>query len=270
MPELRQIWTDMVQNTTATFINVLPRVVGAILLLIVALLVAKLIERIMRALLTRMRFDALLAKAGLDQTLQRIGIRESINRVVPRIVYFLLLVIFAQAAADALGMATIAAGIGAIMAFLPNLFAALLILVLGSAAAQWAGQLVTRAADSSGIEFAGSLGRVVSAVLIFVLGIVALSQLRIDTDMVRLVSAAVLAGLALAFGLSLGLGSRDITRTMLAGYYARKSLRIGEEIEVLGHRGVLRSITPTQTLIEHEGKLTAVSNNTYLESVVHQ
>ncbi len=198
------------------------------------------------------------------------GIRQELNRFLPRLLYWLLLILFAKTAADALGLAAISDAIGAFARYLPNIVAALLILILGSAAAQFAGQAVSEAAENSGIEFASTLGSLVAAVLLFVLGIMALSQLKIDTDMVRLVAMGLLGALALAFGLSFGLGSRDITRNIIAGFYARKTFDIGEQIEISGEKGTLIGITPTQTLLEQEGRRVAVANSVFLEEVVKQ
>ena len=155
-------------------------------------------------------------------------------------------------------------------AICPNIVAALLILVLGSAAAQFAGRAVAEAATNSGIEFGSSLGGLVSGLILFVLGIMAIGQLRIDTEIIRVVTAAVLAGLALAFGLTFGLGSRDVTRNILAGFYARKTFVIGREMEVRGERGELKSITPTQTLLQQGDRVVAVANSVFLEEVVKQ
>lgn len=264
--QLIQTWQDLLTSV----IEWTPRIVVGILLLVAAVVVAKLVERILRGMLTRMKFDSLVSRVGIDQALQRIGIRQSINQFVPRLVYFLLLVLFVRTAADALGLAPISSAIASFMAYLPNIVAALLILVLGSAASQFAGRAVEEAAANSGIDFSAALGRVVSAVLLFVLGIMAIAQLKIDTEIVRLFAGAVLAAGALAFGVSFGLGSRDITRNILAGFYARKTFQVGEPMEVAGHEGVLAGITPTQTLLEHEGRTIAVSNSVFLDQVVKQ
>lgn len=247
-----------------------PRVLLAIVLLVFALVAAKLVERILRSVMVRLRFDSLVERVGVDRAIQRIGIRESLNHVVPRIVYYLLLILFAKTAADAMGLFAISDAIGAFMGYLPNIVAALLILVLGSAAAQFAGRAVAEAATNSGIEFGSSLGGLVSGLILFVLGIMAVSQLRIDTEIIRVVTAAVLAGLALAFGLTFGLGSRDVTRNILAGFYARKTFVIGREMEVRGERGELKSITPTQTLLQQGDRVVAVANSVFLEEVVKQ
>lgn len=262
--------TEAFQSMLATLVEWTPRVVVGLALVVLALAAAKIIERVLRSILTRLRFDQMLSRAGVDTFLQKIGIRRELNHFIPRLVYYLLLILFAKTAADSLGLTAISDAIGAFTSYLPNIVAALLILILGSAAAQFAGRAVSEAADNSGIEFASTLGQLVSGVLLFVLGIMALSQLKIDTEMIRLVSMGAMAGLAIAFGLSFGLGSRDITRNMIAGFYARKTFAIGEEIEMRGERGVLESITPTQTLIRQGDHVVAVSNGTFLDDVVRQ
>ena len=258
------------QGVVDSLISWTPRVLLAVVLLVAALVVAKVVERVLRSLMTRLRFDSVVERVGIDRAMQRIGIRESLNQVVPRIVYYLLLILFAKTAADSMGLAAISDAIGAFMAYLPNIVAALLIMVLGSTAAQFAGRAVTEAGTNAGIEFAASLGSVVSGTLMFVLGIMAVSQLQIDTEIIRVVTSAVLAGMALAFGLAFGLGSRDVTRNILAGFYARKTFEMGAELEVLGEKGDLMAITPTQTLLRQGERTVAVSNAVFLDEVVKQ
>ena len=89
--QLLQTWQDLVASAVAWT----PRIVLAVVLVVVALVSAKVVERVLRGILTRIHFDSLVAKVGIDQALQRIGLRQSINEFVPRLVYFLLLVLFA-------------------------------------------------------------------------------------------------------------------------------------------------------------------------------
>ncbi len=264
--QLMATWDGFLQS----LVEWTPRVVVGILLFVVAFIVAKLIERLLRVVLKGVRLDALLATAGLDKSLRQIGLRQSIEVLVPKVVYYLLLILFARTGSDALGLVSISSAIGTFMGYLPNVIAAIFIVLLGSAAAQFASRAVAEAAENAGIEFASSLGSIVSAVLLFVIGIMAVGQLQIDTEIVRLVTAALLAGLALAFGLSFGLGSRDITRGIIAGFYARKTFQMGEPLEIRGETGTLMAITPLQTLLEKDGKVIAVANTVFLEEVVKQ
>jgi len=265
-----QLMTTL-QDTVATLVHWTPRLIGGVLLLVLAVVVAKLVERTLRATLTRVRLGAAVERVGLSDTFKRIGITQPLDALLPRVVYFLLLFLVARTLADTLGLGPVSDAIGAFFAYLPNILSAVLILLLGSVVANLAGQMVSRAARESGIDFSASLGSLISALIIFVLGIMAVAQLRIDTEIVHLVIAAVLGGVALAFGLSFGLGTRDITRNLIAGFYARKIFSPGKEIEIRGQQGVLRSITPTQTLlVQPDDTLIAVSNAAFLDDVVKQ
>ena len=247
-----------------------PKVIVGIVLVILAIIVAKLIERILRVVLRRIRFDALLEKTGIKATLARIGITQTGDQTIPRIAYYLLLFLFAQTAAEALGLTPISQAIGSFFGYLPNLLAALALVLIGSVAGQFAGKTVARAAKESGIDYASALGSIVSALILVIAGIMAIGQLKIDTEIVRIVTTCALAGIALAFGLSFCLGSREITRNIIAGFYARKVFRVGEEMEIAGEKAVLRSITPVQAVLDKEGQTITVSNSVFIEQVVKQ
>ncbi|MBS1877241.1 MAG: mechanosensitive ion channel [Acidobacteria bacterium] len=257
-------------NLAESLIAAAPKVAIGLVLVLAGWLVAKLVEVGLRFALTRIKFDDLMKKAGLDTTLQRIGIRRELETFIPRLVYFLVLFLLARTASDALGLAAISGAIGAFFSYLPNIIAALLLLVLGSAVAQFAGDAVTQSAASSGIDFAPALGRLVSGVIMFVCAMMAIAQLKIDTDIIRIVTSFVLGGAALAFGLSFGLGTRDIVRNIAAGFYARKVLAIGRPIEISGQRGVLVAITPTHAILESGATQIAVANSSLLDSVSRQ
>jgi hypothetical protein len=253
-----------------SIISAAPKVAVAIVLIFVGWIVAKVIETVLRQILTRLRFDSLLERAGIDKTLQSIGIRQQLNLLIPRLVYFLVLLLLARTGSDALGLAAISSAIGAFFSYVPNIVAALLLLILGTTVAQFAGDMVKDSALNSGIEFGPALGRIVSSLIIFVVLIMAISQLRIDTEMVRLVTAVLLAGAALAFGISFGLGTRDVVRNLVAGFYARKVLEVGKNLEIAGQQGTLVAITPTHVILEKDDHSVSIANTAFLDQPARQ
>lgn len=261
-----QLWTayrDLVEMITRG----LPRLVAGVLVAVGLVLLAKLLARLSAVACRRLRVDVLSQSLGLDAMLSRIGMSDPASVWLPKLVYFGLLMLFAQTAATVLGLTPIADSIRAFFGYLPNVVAAIAVLLGGTAAADFAGRAVRRAAENSGIDMAGTLGGVASALVLFVSGIMALAQLAIDTDMIRVVTICALSGIALAFGLSLGLGSRDVTRSMIAGFYARKLLRPGDTVTVAGHTGTLVMITPTQTVIQVPAQPDlAVPNGVFLDT----
>jgi hypothetical protein len=253
-------------NLADSIIAAAPKVAVGIVLVVLGFAAAKLTEVVLRFMLTRIRFDRLMEKAGIDRALQRIGIRQQLNVFLPRLAYFLVLFVLAKTAADALGLIAISGAIGAFFAYLPNIVAALLLMILGTSLGQFAGEMVTQSGRNAGIDFAPSLGRLISGLIIFVVSMMAIGQLQIDTAIVRIVTSFVLGGAALGFGVSFGLGTRDIIRNITAGFYTRKFLRIGNRVEISGHKGVLLEINATHAILQAEDREIAIANTAFLET----
>lgn len=258
----------VIDTLQRALLDVLPRVATGLAIVIALVLVARLSERLLRSILRKIQFDTLLKSAGVDRMLHRLGVRQSPTLVIPRFAYYLLLLFFAQIGADVLGLTAVSQAISSLFGYLPNVMAATLILGIGTSVAQFAGRAVAQAAEESGIDFAKSLGSIVSGLIMFVVAIMAIAQLRIDTDMVRIFTICLLSGFALAFGLSFGLGTRDVTRNILAGFYARKLFQPGDAVEIRGHRGVIKGITATQTLIEQDQGIVMFANSVFFDETV--
>ncbi len=145
------------QNLVGDLVGSAPKIISGIILVLVAWLVAKIIERGVRLMMIRMNFDNVLGKIGIDTAIQQLGLRKSLSDVIPRVVYFLLLFLFARSLADTVGLTAISNAIGSFLGFVPNMIAAILILLVGSALGRFAGTAVARSAEESGLDFAPAL-----------------------------------------------------------------------------------------------------------------
>src|ERR1700748_2648287 len=94
--------TAIYRNAVGAGISAIPHVVAGLVVIAIMVAAAKLLERVLRQLLGGLRFDSLPQQAGIDKTLHRIGLRQSINVILPRLVYFLLLCLIARIGADLL------------------------------------------------------------------------------------------------------------------------------------------------------------------------
>ena len=251
-------------------IQAAPKVAVGILLVIAGLVFTKLIEIALRTVLRRAHFDDLIKKMGGDEVLHHLGIRQQLSEFLPRCAYYLVLCILAQTTAEAFGLVAISNAIASFFAYLPNVIAAILLLAAGSALGQFVGQTVTQAAQDAGLDMAPALGRVVSGGIFFVCAMMAVSQLQIDTGIVRIVTSIILGGAALAFGLSFGFGTREVVRNITAGFYARKILEVGKALEIRGERGTLKSITATHVILESEGREISIANSAVLSHITKQ
>jgi hypothetical protein len=267
---LKATLLGILDRIASGFTDFVPRILAALCVILLGWIVVKMIEKGIRTSFDKFRIDTFLERIGLSDTLQKMGMRESPGRVLARTVYYLLMIFFVQSAAEAAGLTTIANVIGSFFTYLPHLLAALLVLFVGIIIAQFLGKAVTQTATDSGVDYAPLLGRIVSALVLFVMIVMAITQLQFDTQVVISVVLVMLSGVALALALSFGLGSRDVTRNIMAGFYARKLFRIGEDVEIGGERGTLVSITPIQTLIERDQQTIAIPNRVFLDEVVRQ
>lgn len=107
-----------------------------------------------------------------------------------------------------------------------------------------------------------------STSVFFIVALTAASQLKIDTDVIRIFTLCGLAGISLAFGLSMGLGSRAIMENILTGFYARKLFRAGDEVRIGETEGILVGITSTQALIERGADTIVLPNTVFLEDAI--
>lgn len=243
----------------------MPKVVIGLFLLLVAFAVAKIVEWMCRALLRRTHFDEGMKRMGVDATLARLGLSRPLSEVVPKLLYYLLLILFLRTMAEALELTPISEAIGGFLGYVPNMVSAFLIVLIGSTVGQLAANAVGNAAETAGLEFGESLGRFLSGLILLLSLLMAVGQLNIDTEIVRTVATCLFAGLALAFALSFGLGSRDVARNLLAGFYVRQVLRPGDEVEIEGANGTLTTVTPTLTLLDCKGSTVTVANADFLE-----
>lgn len=131
----------------------------------------------------------------------------------------------------------------------PRILAAGLILIAGRAIAFALGGMVSTV-------FAGSTARIRAQVatagrfLVYAVALVlALSQLGVDTTILSIIAAAVGFGCAGAFALLVGMGGRDLGGELAAGRYLHRIVRIGDEIEVDGVRGMIVALHPASVEI---------------------
>lgn len=267
--ELKMLMIEALNSILQGIVHLAPRAIGAIGLLLLGLVCAKVIEWILRGILRRTRFDVLLEKLHVRPVLERIsGARPT--ALAARGAYWLVVILFLQAAVEVLGFVGASDVIRRAAGYIPNVLAALLLVLLGVFASNLLAGAVSRAAEPLGAGYARTLSRLTSTVVLVVVGTMAVSQLRLDTEVLRAILLTLLVGGALGLALTFGLGSREITRGILAGFYARRLFHSGDQVHISGEKGTLVSITPTQTVIETHGALKAIPNDVYLRSVVEK
>ncbi len=172
---------------------------------IVAGVLAAVVVRVLRAI----RIDQLADKAGITGFLKRANVRADAAGVAAGLVKWYVRLVFLLLAANAVGLTAVSGVVSSVLAFIPNLIVAMVILGVFSWLASTAKNFVSGAMEGAGLPNASGIGAIAfGAVLAF--GIVAAAdQLGVAQTIVNTLFMGVVAALALAFGLAFGLGGQQ-------------------------------------------------------------
>ncbi|MBI3333047.1 MAG: hypothetical protein HYZ93_03025 [Candidatus Omnitrophica bacterium] len=187
----------------------LPTLIGVIVILLVGWIVAGLLQKLLEQVLKAARVDELAHKVRVNEILQKGDIRYSLSELIGLFLYWLVILATLLAALNALGLTIAAELLERVLAYVPNVLAGVIVLILGLFFATLVGGIVQTASANAGVSQAKGLGQIARVVVIVFASVVALekffSSVIIQTTF-TVVVAAICFGLALAFGL----GCKDI------------------------------------------------------------
>lgn len=239
-----------------------PNIVGALLLLLAGYILGKIAAVIARKLIVRLGADRLAESSGLASMMRQWGMDRPLSGVVGSLAFGFVLLAFAIAASDALGLGAAGQTVARIMLFLPKFAAALAVLVLGLMAATWLSGLVRHLADQAGVEYASTLARLTMGVLSTLVVLVAIDQLGIRIVLLEEVIGIALAATGLAVAISLGSGTRTLSGEIVSGIYVRDLIREGDRLEWNGRQAVVREVGTIKTTLElDDGRLLSIANS---------
>ena len=196
-----------------------PSIFGALLILLIGGVIAKLLEQVIVRGLQLLSLDAIAEQIRLSAMLAKGGIRRKLSELVGAIIYWIVILAFVMTALNALNLTVAAELFQRIVAFLPNVVAAVFILIVGIFAAAFMAATVRTAASNSGVSQAHLLGQAVQSVVVIFAAVAALQQLQIQ--FVGEVFLIVLAGISLGCGLAFGLGCKDLAGRWVADLIAQ-------------------------------------------------
>ncbi len=247
----------------------IPRLFGALVVVLLGFVVAKLLDTLLSKVLAKLGLDRLMAGTGLTKLLGRAGIRIPVSALIGKVVYWFVLLIFLVSAAESLGLERVSATLDMLALYVPKVFGAALILLAGVLLAQVLSGLVRGAAESVGLDYANGLTRIAQGLVIIISISVAIGQLEVKTELLNYVIAIVLITFGLAVALAFGLGSRELVGQILAGIYVRELYEVGQRVRLADIEGQIEEIGTVKTLLlTDDGELASVANKVLLEQRV--
>lgn len=206
------------RNSLVRFVDALPDLLLALVLLIAGWLLAKLVRRILIRIMRAGRVDEFAERSGLDDVLVRGGVEHTTVTIIAGTVYWLILAAVFVVLLDALGLRTAEVLLERLAIFIPNLVVAIGILVFGSLLARVVGGLVLGYLSNVGSAAAAPIGTLARyALLVFTL-FMAAEQLAIETEVLVSAFQIAFAALCLAAALAFGIGGKEWAAGVIARY----------------------------------------------------
>jgi hypothetical protein len=254
MKSLTNIWFEIT--------NIFPNIIGALIVLIIGWIITKLVVKIIKKVLK-------LAKANkLDEKINEVEIIEGkkLNfdtvKVVSKVVKYLMYIILLVTASDIMGLDIITKQISDLISYLPKLFAALVVFIVGLLFANFVKNGLKSLFESMDLSGGKMISQVVFFLMLTFISITALNQAGIDTEIITNNINMIIAAFLLAFAIAFGLGAREVVGKLLKTFYARKTYEIGQNIIFQGETYSVEAVENMTIVLKNtKGKLIVPIND---------
>src|SRR5919199_1841790 len=203
----------------------IPRLGGALLLLVAGIVVARVLARVLRRALRMAGLDDASERWGVADVLERAGLGRSLAHVLAVALRISITVVVVFAALSLLGLQFLSQSLNEGVLFLPKVLAALALVLIGVVLAAFVRDRVDRTATQWDLPI--PLGPVVQGVVVAIFVITAAAQLTISIALLMVLVAILLAAAAAPFAIAFGLGGRDGARALSGGPLRRGALAGG-------------------------------------------
>lgn len=266
--EFKDIAMDSLTTMWLEITKVFPNIIGALIVAIIGWLITKIVIRIIKKVLK-------LAKANkLDEKLNEIEIVEGkqLNfdtvEVVSKFVKWLMYIMIIIMASDIMGLEIISNKISELLGYLPQLFTALVIFILGLLFANFVKNGLKSLFESMDLSGGKMISQVVFFLLLTFIAVTALNQAGIDTAIITSNITMIMAAFLLAFAIAFGLGAKHVVGKLMHTFYARKMFEVGQKISFNDKTYTIDEVKSISIVLKNDNGRLIVPINELMENQV--
>lgn len=239
------------QRTTATaewLVERVPDLLGALLLVLVGWLIARLVRAAIRGLGTRI--NRALERLLRAERAAQLRVSPTMLRLIGTAAFWVILLLFVMFATDQAGMDGVSAWLKSVLGYLPTLLFGVVIIVAGHLIGLLVRDLLLEALASAHVEQRELIARLAQTATFLTALIIGVHQIGVNVSFVTLVISVALGSVLLAFSLAFGLGARGLVANLIGTHYIRRQLQPGVRVKVGEIEGEIIEITPTNVVLE--------------------
>jgi hypothetical protein len=210
---------ERLRETFAQLADVIPAMLGALIILFAGYLLAKLIEQGTERVLHRIRLNQALERGGVMEAVERGGSHFNPTKVIGKTLFWIMMFAVIMVAATALGLESLTGVFTELVGYLPSLMSAIVIMIVGIVLGRFTGGLIM--ASAGAVQGAPTLARVGRFGVILLSVFMALQELGIGTEIVTTAFAILFGAVAFGSALAFGLGNRELAGQITREWYQR-------------------------------------------------
>lgn len=209
----------------------LPRILAALLILIIGAALARVVKRVLVKILESIRLSKAFTDTPVEAFLKNAELTNKIEDIIGSIAYWLLMLVVIHTTVSILGLTSLTLLLSEVLGYLPNIISAVLILLIGLLVAGIVESLVKGSIKTIDGKSARLLGKISSYLVVILAVMIAISELGIAQEFILVLFIGFVSCLALGFGLAFGLGGQHVVRTLLEEWHKKFQRDISDKSE---------------------------------------
>ncbi|MBI2074744.1 MAG: hypothetical protein HYT83_02800 [Candidatus Levybacteria bacterium] len=209
--DIGQTLVVSINNGLSALVSFVPKFLAGALILVIGIIIASIFKQLIFELFKAIKFEAFLKRYGVPEAREEF----SWSNILAEIVRWFIIIIFLIPTADVWGLPQIVTVLNTFLFYLPNVFVAAIIALVGFVFAKLAHDIILASTQSVSPETAQAIASVARwAINVFVI-LAVLNQLGVASDLIRILFTGFVAMLAIAGGIAFGLGGQNSARDFL-------------------------------------------------------
>ena len=198
-------------NALVLAISFVPKFVIGLIIILVGIIIASIVKEVVLQILKTLKVEMLLKRYGVPEAKDDL----TWTNILSETVRWFLIIAFLVPAADIWGLPRVSVLINEFLLYMPNVFVAAIIALVGFVVARIAHNVILASAKGLSRDVASTIASVTHWAIITFVALAVLNQLGVATDLIRILFVGFVAMLALAGGLAFGLGGKDTAADIL-------------------------------------------------------
>lgn len=218
-------WYLVTQNALVNlwegFLLLIPKLLGSLIVFVFGWLIAAGAGRLVVEILDRLKFNEIFERGGWGEVFEKAEIKATPAQFVGAVIKWVLVIVFLLAAVEILGFVQFAVFLTRVLAYLPNVIVAVLMLVVAVILADILEKVVVVSVERARVGYSRLAGLLTKWSIFGFAVLAILTQLSIARDLVMTLFTGLVGMLVLSFGLAFGLGGKEVAAEILVNFWKK-------------------------------------------------